>query len=122
MTETEWVELMAARLRSRLADESVRVQTGLKLAYEHEITSYGAQNESRISEFQTDLALVEFFGDGRWKPRVVVEAKIGSVTTHDAITYSQKAAAHRGVHSYLRYGIMLGNREHYPFWAAGRPD
>jgi hypothetical protein len=45
---------------------------------------------------------------------VVVEAKVDSVTTHDAITYSQKAANHRAVFPYLRYGIMLGNREHYP--------
>jgi hypothetical protein len=64
--------------------------------------------------FQTDLALIESLGGDQWKPRVVVEAKIGTVDTHDAITYSQKAAAHRRVHSFLRYGIMLGNREHYP--------
>jgi hypothetical protein len=43
-----------------------------------------------------------------------VEAKVDTVTSHDAIAYSQKAAARRGVHSYLRYGILLGNREHYP--------
>ena len=36
------------------------------------------------------------------------------MTTHDAITYSQKAANHRSVFPYLRYGIMLGNRQHYP--------
>ncbi len=45
---------------------------------------------------------------------MVVEAKVGSVTTHDAITYSQKAANHRSVFPYLRYGIMLGNRQDYP--------
>lgn len=44
----------------------------------------------------------------------MVEAKVGSVTTHDAITYSQKAANHRAVFPYLRYGIMIGNRQHYP--------
>jgi hypothetical protein len=45
---------------------------------------------------------------------VVVEAKVGSITTHDAITYSQKAANHKSVFPYLRYGIMLGDRGHYP--------
>jgi hypothetical protein len=30
------------------------------------------------------------------------------------ITYSQKAATHKNVHPYLRYGILLGNRKHYP--------
>jgi hypothetical protein len=86
----------------------------MKLAYEHEIASYGPERETRIAEFETDLAIVEQLEGKRWKPRVVVEAKVGSVTTHDAITYSQKAEAHRSVHSYLRYGIMLGDREHYP--------
>ncbi len=30
----------------------------------------------------------------------------GSITTHDVITYSHKAATHRQVHPYLRYGIL----------------
>ncbi|GAB4286004.1 MAG: hypothetical protein Kow0081_4020 [Candidatus Dojkabacteria bacterium] len=42
-----------------------------------------------------------------------IEAKINSVTTHDAITYSQKAQTHKNVHSYLRYGILIGNRKDY---------
>jgi hypothetical protein len=41
---------------------------------------------------------------------VVVEAKILSASTHDAITYSTKAAAHRSVYPYLRYGVILGKR------------
>ena len=36
------------------------------------------------------------------------------MTTHDAITYSTKASTHKNVHPYLRYGILLGNRKHYP--------
>lgn len=68
----------------------------------------------RILRAQTDLSIVEHIDAERWTPRVVVEAKLGSVTTHDAITYSEKAATHRSVHPYLRYGIMLGEREHHP--------
>lgn len=45
---------------------------------------------------------------------MVVEAKLGTVTSHDAITYSHKAGLHRAVHPHLRHGIMLGDREHYP--------
>lgn len=52
--------------------------------------------------------------DTNWKPRVVIETKLKSVTTHDAITYSQKAQAHKNVHPYLRYGILIGNRESSP--------
>ncbi len=43
----------------------------------------------------------------------MIEAKIGNVTTHDAITYSQKAANHKAVHPYLRYGIILGAWKDY---------
>ena len=63
----------------------------------HEI---GSTRYSRKRTF--DLCL---FGNDRL---VIIEAKVRSVTTHDAITYSQKAAAHRSVHPYLRYGIALG--------------
>ena len=114
MKEVEWVELMAARLTPALKDHTVEVQTGLKLAYGHEIKSYGKTEASHTSSLQTDLAIVEHIDAERWTPRVVVEAKLGSVTTHDAITYSEKAATHRSVHPYLRYGIMLGEREHHP--------
>lgn len=31
-----------------------------------------------------------------------------------AITYSTKAVTHKNVHPYLRYGILIGRREHYP--------
>jgi hypothetical protein len=41
-------------------------------------------------------------------------SEVNSITTHDAITYSRKAADHKSVFPYLRYGIMLGNRRHFP--------
>lgn len=44
----------------------------------------------------------------------MIEAKLFRITTHDAITYSQKAATHKQIHPYLRYGIMVGNRKKYP--------
>jgi hypothetical protein len=81
--------------------------------YEIRAYRYEKEPETEAIEFATDFIVVEDI-DGGWKPRVVVEAKVGSVTTHDAITYSQKAANHRSVFPYLRYGIMLGNRQHYP--------
>lgn len=41
-------------------------------------------------------------------PRVVAEVKFNSVTTHDAIVYSEKARRIRTVYPYLRYGLILG--------------
>jgi len=116
MTEVQWVEQVANELskESWFTSEHLSVKTALKLAYACEIASYGDSARTDTITFATDLAIVESIGGDRWKPRVVVEAKLGRVTTHDAITYSQKASTHRAVHPYLRYGIMLGDRKHYP--------
>jgi hypothetical protein len=122
MTESQWVDLIAKTLHTqRLHDDgkSLQIKTGLKLAYAYEIATYRSTpegtraNAKKLSSFETDLAIVEVL-DGGWKPRVVLEAKLSRVTTHDAITYSNKAGLHRAVHPYLRYGIMLGNRNDYP--------
>ena len=118
MRETEWVELVAEAVRLDLADsnQSLKVETQLKLPYGYEIRAYqeGHKPDAEAVEFATDFIIVEGYPDGGWKPRVVVEAKLGGVTTHDAITYGHKAANHRSVFPYLRYGIMLGNRQHHP--------
>lgn len=116
MTEAEWVRIIARRLESSALgrSRSLRIRTGLRLAYSYEIVSYEESSRPRRADFVTDLAIVETTSDGSWKPRVVVEAKMQSVTTHDAITYSHKAAVHRSVHPYLRYGVMLGDRRSYP--------
>lgn len=62
--------------------------------------------------FETDLPIFE--KNKSIKPRVIIESKINSVATHDAITYSYKAQTHKNVTPYIRYGIMLGNRKHCP--------
>ena len=116
MRETEWVELVADAVEPGLthSNESLKVRTQVKIPYGYEIRAYGDEPETEAISFATDFVVIEDNPDGSWKPRVVVEAKVGSVTTHDAITYSNKAAHHRAVFPYLRYGIMLGNRQHYP--------
>jgi len=115
--ETEWVELIADSVRPELAnsDGSLTVKTQFKIPYGYEIRAYrnGQEPEAETISFATDFIVIEGTED-RWKPRVVVEAKVGSITTHDAITYSHKAANHKSVFPYLRYGIMLGSRGHHP--------
>jgi hypothetical protein len=59
--------------------------------------------------YQTDILVRDELADDLWVPRVVIECKLGGVTTHDALTYSAKADTHKQVHPYLRYGILIGN-------------
>jgi hypothetical protein len=118
LRETEWVELIAKAVREDVEnsdkDQPLKVRTQLKIPYGNEIRACGKEPVSESISFATDFAVIEEQNDGNWKPRVVIEAKVGSVTTHDSITYSHKAANHKSVFPHLRYGIMLGNRQHYP--------
>lgn len=78
--------------------------------------SYQGDGSSQTtnSRYETDILVIDLLDDQTWVPRVVVECKLGSVTTHDALTYSTKASTHKHVHPYLRYGIAIGN------WGDGR--
>ena len=116
MRETEWVDLVADSVRTGFAqsERSLKIKTQLKIPYGYEIRAFREEPQAEAISFATDFIVVEEYPDGCWKPRVVVEAKVDSITTHDAITYSRKAADHKSVFPYLRYGIMLGNRRHYP--------
>lgn len=113
MTETEWAKFVAERLKLELP--TFKVEAGKKLTYANEIIEYNESHHlHNIMAYETDILVYEVIGDKAWKPRVVIETKINSVTTHDAITYSQKSAAHKFIHPYLRYGIFIGNRENNP--------
>lgn len=116
MNEIKWVKEMAKGIHTLQirAQVVLEIHTGHKIAYGHEISSYNGVEKPKSSDFETDLAIIERMSDGSWKPRVVIEAKVNSINTHDAITYSQKAAMHKAVHPYLRYGVMMGNRKAYP--------
>lgn len=120
MHEVEWVKtIVAPSIEERLQeyDPNLSLRVGYKLPYAYEICAYENDEacENWPMRYETDLLVVENSDKEKWIPRVVIEAKgNGAINTHDAITYSHKAATHRQVHPYLRYGILLGDREHYP--------
>ena len=65
-------------------------------------------------KYETDILVYELTTVTNWTPRVVIEAKISRISTHDSITYSNKAQTHKNVHPYLRYGILIGNMKNDP--------
>lgn len=118
MNEREWVKTIIQDVENALKpfNSNLRVTDSLRLPYASEILTY-VDNEPEQHNFigyETDILIFEQLDDKRWKPRIIVETKINRVTTHDAITYSQKAQTHKNVHPYLRYGILIGNRKDYP--------
>jgi len=114
LDEKQWVMDLAPRIENALQGTStkqkqVRVAAHKKLYYAHEVFEYGpGQNRPCVSDYQTDLLVFDDLGKDRWTPRVVIECKLGQVTTHDTLTYSAKASTHKQVHPYLRYGILIG--------------
>ena len=116
MTEKQWVETIREFLSSIKLSRNIRVETLTKLPYAFEILDYRQNFESSnksIMAFETDLLICEQVEDVI-KPRIIIEAKLERITTHDAITYSYKAQNHKSITPFIRYGIMIGDRKHYP--------
>jgi hypothetical protein len=113
-----WVERLQSSLNRRMGNgSSMGVADQHRLAYTHEIQRYRDKDplENTSSGYATDLLVFDRHDEREWTPRVVIETKLGSVTTHDALTYSAKASTHKHVHPYLRYGILIGNYGHDNF-------
>ncbi len=108
MNEVEWTRGVSQLLNKEFKNYSI--EAGKKLTYANEITKYDNANPLyHDMKYETDILIYEKYSEKNWIPRVVIESKINSISTHDAITYSKKAQDHKNVHPYLRYGILIGN-------------
>ena len=118
MNEKEWVASFVEKLNRYFGKyhKNTQAHTSKKIAYAYEILGYDGKEPHKYNPmaYETDVLITENNKDDSWVPRIVIEGKLKSVTTHDSITYSQKAQSHKNVHPYLRYGIILGSRAHYP--------
>ena len=118
MKENDWTKSLCDILNARGIGEKIYIDVLKKLPYAFEVLAFdenwNVDEESLCTTtFETDLVVYEK-DNGKVIPRVIIESKVGSVTTHDAITYSHKAMYHKNVIPFVRYGIMLGARENYP--------
>lgn len=116
--EDKWTrELLCPSLRAELPNEIV-IECGQPLLYSVNINSYrkedgkyvanlSSQNSRGKGSYETDLLLSEKVGENEFVPLVVCESKLGMMTTHDMITYNQKAGEHKKLHKGLRYGVVI---------------
>jgi hypothetical protein len=115
INESQWVESIKDFLLSANLGDNIKVETKRKLPYANEITQYDLDFnpcEQQNKEFETDLLIYEE-NQQIIIPRIVVEAKL-NITTHDAITYSNKAQSHKNITPFLRYGIMASGNNSLP--------
>ena len=118
MKENDWTKSICGLLQQQGLGDNIHIDVLKKIPYAFEISSFdeewGVDADSfDETSFETDMVIYEKV-DEKIIPRVIVESKVGTVTTHDAITYSHKAMYHKNVIPFVRYGIMLGARETYP--------
>jgi hypothetical protein len=116
MNEEQWVETLKEFLSSVNLSKNVKIDTLTKLPYAYEILEYDNKfipTKQGSMPFETDMLIYEQNGDVI-KPRIIIEAKLRGITTHDAITYSYKAQNHKSITPFIRYGIVIGDRKHYP--------
>ena len=120
ISEIDWAkyvaEIINGKLNELFPNLKLYAEPEKKLVYAYEINEYDHDGSHKPESmgFKTDILIFEKLKNESWKPRVVIETKIRGVTTHDAITYSKKAANHKAVHPYLRYGIFIGKIEQIP--------
>lgn len=120
-SERKWVNSIIPRLHDDVSNElpskfKIEVTAGSRLPYAYEVFAYDGDSplESKTTQYETDILFSECSSGSVWIPRIIIECKLNSITTHDAITYSTKASTHKNVHPYLRYGVLLGNRGDKP--------
>ena len=116
MTEKQWVENVKEYLQSINLSKNIKIDTLAKLPYAYEILEYNKEfkpTKDNNMLFETDMLIYEEI-NGVIKPIIIIEAKLEGITTHDAITYSYKAQNHKSITPFIRYGIIIGNRKHYP--------
>lgn len=96
-------EVLAAHL------SGYTVETGKSLLYKIEVDPSGQLSHENTASpmrgkyaFQTDILITK-----DTIPLVVIELKSGSFTSHDVMTYSGKAARHKQIYPYLRYGFVV---------------
>lgn len=116
MRENDWTRSICELLEEQYLGENIYIETFRKIPYALEVECFSEEwaiDEYNRTLFETDMVIYEKVGN-KIKPRVIVESKVETVTTHDAITYSNKANYHKNVMPFVRYGIMCGNRGDYP--------
>jgi len=66
--------------------------------------------------FEQDILVFERVQNGQTNiiPRVIAEVKLGRVTTHDTLTYAEKARRIRVIYPFVRYGLILGEMSSIP--------
>jgi hypothetical protein len=121
LSESEFVwEVFALLTEQQILPEQYVVRRNANLYYQIMADNYlrihANLNRPKRGDyaFQTDLCIFlkkKFVGKDIEVPKIVLEFK-KNPSSHDVITYSNKARRHKRIYPYLRYGLVC-----YGIWA-----
>lgn len=126
MNEAKFTKEMVGWLRNYITDYEVETKKSVlyTLSFNKQGQLQTGLNENGepkrgIHGFEQDILVFEKVQrinncDTTIIPRVIAEVKYKSVSTHDAIVYSEKANKIRTIYPFVRYGLILGNRKSIP--------
>ena len=94
-----------------------KVETGRNVCYCAKIKGYSDNGLAIFEEasgkkykYQTDICISKVEEDNScniYIPEIIIETKLKSYSSHDVITYSEKALAHKKLHPNLKYGFVV---------------
>lgn len=118
MNEIAFQDLMVELINENLNTKKFKAYRGKSILYElkvdEELNILGnPKNPIRGSgAFETDVTVFAL-KNGIEVPFIVIEVK-ENISSHDIITYSNKATRHKSVYPYLRYGLVAYNLDTIP--------
>lgn len=103
--ENQWTEKIAELLKKELDEDKYLVVCFERVPYATLIKDNG---EVDIWKYEVDLLIKEKVNN-EYVPRLIIESKYDCISTHDVITYNDKAKCHKSLYAGLKYGMMVGN-------------
>lgn len=113
-TEQYAIKQFVDLIRPKIEELGYKITTQAILPYTNfcdkiDETGKGLNYTKGQKAYATDALIYEPLSNGNRIPLVVLEGKIKTQTTHDIITYTEKAKAHKNVFPHLRYGFIVLN-------------
>jgi hypothetical protein len=118
MKEIEFQDLMVNLINKKLDQRKYIAYRGRSLLYEINLNenldiTVDPKNPKRGNgAFETDVTIFRI-KENLEVPIIVIEVK-EAITSHDIITYSNKAQRHKLVYPFLRYGLISYNLDSIP--------
>lgn len=111
-TEQYTIKQFVDLIRPQIEELGYRITTQANLPYTNfcdriDSNDKGIDYSKGKKSYAVDVLIYRELANGEKIPLVVIEGKIKGYSTHDVITYSEKARTHKSVFPHLQYGFIV---------------